>query len=463
MGNTPHQPVAPADQPKQAEDQLIPETQASARRHPGLVALALLAVCTGIALLLARSCHFGAAVLVAGVLLGLPALFVGVRAISASAPGPAPADLTLLVDQISQAVARPADAEAGRPVLLPRRPALLAGREGLLSKLHDLLAVGGEPHPRIAVLCGLGGVGKSSVAAEYAHRHLAEVGLAWQLASEDEVALEAAIGGLAPELGGARPGADPVASVHAALAAWPADWLLIFDNAPDQASVRRFLPAVGRGRVLVTSQSAVWPPGQALEVPVLGADVAAGFLVNRTGDPDSDAAVGVAAELGGLPLALEQAGAYIQATGGTLAGYLGLFRQRRASLLERGEAAGHPLTVAATIGLALSRLEPDAPAAAGLLRLLACLAPEPVPLGLLLSDADTAEALEPDVAAVIGPLLGDALATGDGRGGRTAPVLAGSPGRGRHGAGAPAGPGRRRRPDPRARRPGMAASRRHFD
>ena len=165
--------------------------------------------------------------------------------------------------------------------------------------------------------------------------------------------------------------------------------------------------------MLITSQSAVWPPGQAVQVPVLGTEVAAVFLVNRTGDPDSQAAAALAAELGGLPLALEQAAAYIQATATTLAGYLSVFRDRRADLLARGEAAGHPADVAATLGLALSRLEAEAPAAAGLLRLLACLAPEPVPLPLLLADAQTAGELAPDVAATVGPLLGDPVAAGD--------------------------------------------------
>ena len=112
--------------------------------------------------------------------------------------------------------------------------------------------------------------------------------------------------------------------------------------------------------------------------------------MNRTGDPDRAAARELAGELGGLPLALEQAAAYMQATGTTLARYLPLFRDRQADLLARGEAAGHPADVAATLGLALSRLADEAPAAAGLLRLLAFLAPEPVPLALLLADAQAA-------------------------------------------------------------------------
>ena len=141
--------------------------------------------------------------------------------------------------------------------------------------------------------------------------------------------------------------------------------------------------------------------------------MAADFLVNRTGDPDRAAARELAAELGGLPLALEQAAAYMQATGTTLARYLPLFRARQADLLARGEASGHPADVAATLGLALSRLADDAPAAAGLVRLLAFLAPEPVPLALLLTDEQAAGLLGPEVAAEVGPLLGDPVAAGD--------------------------------------------------
>jgi uncharacterized protein DUF4062/tetratricopeptide repeat protein len=304
----------------------------------------------------------------------------------------------------------------GVPVLrlAPRLP-FLAGREELLAGLDDQLAGDAGAGPRVVVLCGLGGAGKTSVAVEYAHRHLGQVGVAWQLPAEDATVLAAGFTELAAQLsiGGAAGGGDPVAAVHSVLAAFPGEWLLIFDNAPGQGPVRAFLPPAGNGRVLITSQSAVWPPGQAVEVPVLDTEVAAVFLVNRTEDPDSRSGAALAKELGGLPLALEQAAAYIKTTAITLAGYLSLFQDRRADLLVRGEAAGHPADVATTLGLAVSRLEAEAPAAAGLLRLLACLAPEPVPVALLLADAQITGELDPGVAAVVGPLLGDPVAAGD--------------------------------------------------
>src|SRR5262249_8053642 len=176
---------------------------------------------------------------------------------------------------------------------------------------------------------------------------------------------------------------DPVASAHAVLAASASEWLLIFDNAADEPSVRPILPPAGPGRAVGARQGQPRPGRRAVDVRVLDVDVGAQFLASRAGDPDQAAAAVLAGELGGLPLALEQAAAYIQATVGTLGGYLGLFRQRRAELLDRGGAAGHPLTAAATIGLALARLEEQAPAAAGLRPAPACPAPAPLPGRLL--------------------------------------------------------------------------------
>ena len=238
--------------------------------------------------------------------------------------------------------------------------------------------------------------------------------MAWQLAAEDAAVLAAGFGELAAQLGvREQAGGDPVAAVHGVLAAYPAGWLLVFDNAPDRASVAAFVPPGGAGRVLITSRNALWPPSQLVEVPVLDTVVAAGFLAERTADRDSQAALKLAAELGGLPLALEQAAAYIQATGDSLAGYLAELRRRRADLLARGEPAGYTGTVATTWALAFTQLERSAPGAAGLLRLLAFCAPEAVPLGLLRSPPGLTGQLPAEVAPVLGPLLADDLAAKD--------------------------------------------------
>ena len=297
------------------------------------------------------------------------------------------------------------------PVRLAPRPEFLAGRERLLGHLDALLAGGpGHAGPRTAVLCGLGGAGKTSVAVEYAHRHVSEVAVCWQFAAHDPAVLAAEFAVLAAQFG-VRDAGDPVASVHGVLARQEAGWLVVFDNARDRASIEPFLPPAGPGRVLITTQNQHWRPGKALDVPALDAQVAAEFLLTRTGDPDEATARELAAELGGLPLALEQAAAYMEATGTLLVGYLRLFRARQADLLARGEAAGHPSGVAATLGLALSRLATEV-TATGLLRLLAFLSPEPVPLTLLFAGGRDIGLPGPAWEAVV-PLLGDLVAMGD--------------------------------------------------
>jgi Domain of unknown function (DUF4062)/Tetratricopeptide repeat len=292
-------------------------------------------------------------------------------------------------------------------VHLGPKPEYLNGRDQLLADLDARLSAAGGNEPRTVVLCGLAGIGKTSVAIEYARRHLAEVNVAWQFDCGDPDVMAAGFGQLVAAL---RPGDthEPVSVVHQVLAERPR-WILIFDNVENQETVRDFRPTTGGGRVLITSRSPLWPPGWVLDVPLLGIDDAAEFLISRTGDPDRQAAEELANELGGLPLALEQVRAYTQATRKSLAWYLESFRQRRADLLRHGEPSGHP-TVVATWSLAFEKLQGSADAV-GLLRLLAYCAPEAIPLDLLLQPRPgLTDRLAPEVSPVLGRLLDDRLA-----------------------------------------------------
>lgn len=195
------------------------------------------------------------------------------------------------------------------------------------------------------------------------------------------------------------------------LAARPGDWLLIFDNAPGPAALRRVLPPAGDGQVLITSQNPHWPT-QTVEVPVLSQDAAAAFLLNRTGSADQHAAGELAAELGRLPLALEQACAYMESTGRDIAGYLALFLRWRARLLAQGKAAWYDRQVAAAWSLAFAELGEAGPAAA-LLRFTACCAADDIPLPLLLLRPGLDVAVDADVAPLLTPLIGDEFARDD--------------------------------------------------
>lgn len=303
-----------------------------------------------------------------------------------------------------------------RPIRLDPRPASLTGRERILTELATRFTAQKGTMPRVAVLHGMGGVGKTSVALEYAHLHLDDYGLIWQFSAEDPVTLSTNFAEMATLLGvrDLLDGADPVQQVHAALADRPGRWLLLMDNVIHPSALRTVMPPAGNGHVLVTSQNSDWPAEQAVAVPVLNQDAATDFLLAHANDTDTDAARQLATELGGLPLALEQAVAYLNATGESLSSYSGLFCTTRASLLTRGRPSGYDKTVATTWALAFAQLHATEPTAITLLRLLACYAPEAIPYRLLLTANPAPRlSLDAEAGALLGPLLNDILAVGD--------------------------------------------------
>ena len=304
---------------------------------------------------------------------------------------------------------------ASKPVRLPPRPAFLAGRAELLAGLETSLTRE-ETGPRVVALTGLGGTGKTSVALEYAYRRLPCTGLVWQFAAGDPSAMAAGFGELATLLGGPdmAAGGDPVTAVHALLAARSGGWLLLFDNAPDAAAVARVLPPAGDGQVIITSQSPYWPGERVIEVPVLDEETAAGFLMARTSCGDDQAARQLAAELGGLPLALEQAAAYMLAVGRDITAYLSLYQGRRAEMLARGDPSGYDKRVATSWSLAFSKLQDQDQTAAGLLRLLACYAPDAIPYRTLLQTRPrNLDYYIPDAGPITAMLLDDPLLVDD--------------------------------------------------
>jgi hypothetical protein len=293
-------------------------------------------------------------------------------------------------------------------VRLAPRPRPLAGREELLAEMDSLLSPTGRPDLRVVALCGLGGVGKTSLAVEYFYRHKDDLPVVWTFAAENRESLRDGFSELAvqlsdPDVGG--PG-DPVAKVHRMLADRSADWLLVFDNAPYPTAIQDMLPPLGCGRVVITSQNPNWPTCQTIDVPVLDQQTAAEFLMKRIGSADRDAAWELAGELGGLPLALEQAADFVKAAGESIAGYLALFRERRPDRPAGTELAQQ--TVTTTWALAFERLQHGGPGPIALLRLLACCAPDAIPLDLLFQDGrHTRDASGLKVGSELMPLLED--------------------------------------------------------
>ena len=279
---------------------------------------------------------------------------------------------------------------------LPARNAAFAGRGDLLAELRERLQEGSAAVVPAQALYGLGGVGKTQLALEYAHRYQANYDLIWWIVSEAPGAIPAGLAELAARLGLV----DDIAQVadQEQLAAMVLEdlrqreqWLLIFDNAPDRQQLAPYLPQ-GDGQVLITSRYPVWGgTAQPVKVDTFTRAESVAFLTQRTGTEDETTATALAEELGDLPLALEQTAAYLEQTGLPLGEYLELFRRRRAELLGRGEPTAYQGTVDTTWQLAIEQvvsIQPSGPAGIGLLRLCAFLAPEAIPLDLLTGHPD---------------------------------------------------------------------------
>ncbi len=175
---------------------------------------------------------------------------------------------------------------------------------------------------RPAALCGLGGVGKTQTALEYAYRHAPDYELVWWVAAEEPSTLGRDLEALALRLGLVEREDHDQAAAAAAVRRWlegHAGWLLVFDNATDPADLGEALPR-GGGHVIITSRHADWARVGSLAVEPFAREESLTFLARRAGDEPAagegatretadPAAADLAELLGDLPLALEQAAA----------------------------------------------------------------------------------------------------------------------------------------------------------
>ena len=274
----------------------------------------------------------------------------------------------------------------------PHRNPNFTGRESILKELR-LALTSGEPAAWKHAITGMGGVGKTQLAVEYIYRHKADYRVIWWVRSEEPATMAADYASLAVDLNLPEKDFEDQTEIAKAVKRWlehNLGWLLIFDNAQDPGEIRNYLPLGGAGHIIITSRNPHWG-GVAKLLPAHVFDRAESieFLCKRTGQEDKDAADALADELGDLPLALEQAGAYIETTGISLTAYQELFQSRRKELWDD---ESHPpddrKSVATTWSLAMEQVSQETQAAADLLNLCAFLAPDDISLELLCGGAE---------------------------------------------------------------------------
>ncbi|GGV19433.1 tetratricopeptide repeat protein [Streptomyces spectabilis] len=267
---------------------------------------------------------------------------------------------------------------------LPELPSRhFVGREDVLAELERALA--GDSQTITQTLHGLGGVGKTTLALHYAHAHVGTYRLVWWIRSDSRELIEASLAALALRVQGAA--ASDLTTTQAAdwavgwLQTHPG-WLLVFDNV-ERPQVAAAVTGQLRssGRYLITSRYRSGWAGAPIALPVLDEGASLDLLARLTDDGEAGAeARALAEELGHLPLALEQAGAFVAQTGSTLGEYRLMLRRHPERTTAAAPGGTDPMrTVARIWRITLDAVHAKDPRAVDLLRMAAWCAPTDIP------------------------------------------------------------------------------------
>ncbi|WP_410666315.1 FxSxx-COOH system tetratricopeptide repeat protein [Amycolatopsis sp. lyj-84] len=296
---------------------------------------------------------------------------------------------------------------------LPLSGRVFVGRAAELDRLEKTA----KAAARVAVVAvhGLGGVGKSSLAARFAELRSADYSAVWWVTADSASAIDDGLAELAVALSPEAAGLPWEQRAEQAVG-WLAGhtgWLLILDNLTELAHAAGLLDRVRTGTILITSRRGTgWRDVGTVSLDVLEPDEAAELLARtvRAEWPEAELAGAgeLCAELGWLPLAVEQAGAYLAQNRMTPARYLGLLARSPAKMFAwTAEAEDAERAVARVWHVTLDRLA-DTPLAAKLLRRLAWHAPERIPRSLLEGDGE-----EPELSEALGRLAAYSMITLD--------------------------------------------------
>ncbi len=328
---------------------------------------------------------------------------------------------------------KPAIVEQARPIMVTppedssviwnipyHRNPFFTGRSDVLTLLHDTFR-SGKATTRTQAVSGLGGIGKTQVALEYVYRYHSEYRVILWVRGETQEKMLSDIASLATILKIKGQHMQEQHQVVEEVRTWlkkNTKWLLIIDNIEDLRLVQKFIPSTSRGHILLTTRTQTTGDiAQRIDLGKMMQEEGALFLLRRTkmltqdatlqdaSTSDCQMAKAVAEVLDNLPLALDQAGAYIEETGCTLSNYLHRYQARRMKLLDKrgGFDFGHPASVTATFSSTFKKVEKISPAAMELLCFLAFLDPDTILEELIVNGAT-------ELGPVLQPVAADPIA-----------------------------------------------------
>ncbi|WP_151485149.1 tetratricopeptide repeat protein, partial [Streptomyces albicerus] len=269
---------------------------------------------------------------------------------------------------------------------LPELPSpIFVGRAEVIAELERALAEDSQTITQ--TLHGLGGVGKTTLALHYAHDHAGAYRLVWWIRADTPELIEAGFAALAVRLRGGAPSDLTTAQAAEWAVGWlqtHPGWLLVFDNAEKPEDVHAWTGQLrASGRHLITSRYKRGWVCDPIALPVLDDEASLALLAGLIGDGDEAEARALADDLGHLPLALEQAGAFIAQTEITIAEYRAMLRQHPERTTDVAPGGLDPArTVARIWRITLDALHERDPRAVDILRIAAWFAPTGIPRGL---------------------------------------------------------------------------------
>lgn len=291
-----------------------------------------------------------------------------------------------------------------------QRNSLFTDRQEIIEHLER--AFWGNPasiFSQPVALCGLGGIGKTQIALEYAHLHQRQYRQVFWAVATTRASLVSSFVALAKLLELPERNQDNQDEIVLAVKDWlqmNSEWLLILDDVANIKVARDFMPASGRGHILLTTQ--VQPLGtiaQSIPVGTLNTRTAATFLLRRihaiTEDRDFDTASDetrsqakeIARQMDGLPLALDQAGAYIEEMHWDLSAYKEYYAQHLIELLGKRQDSSfyHTDSVITTWAISFKSLAKAHPTASQLLCFCAFLVIDQIPEEIITSAGEMPE------------------------------------------------------------------------